>query len=457
MKKLFTIVLLFSVSVLAWGQYRISLPRTWDDYPPELQKPGFGVHKSELIQMDDSPILENVLLFSAHNGHYPYFDLFKNYYVVIDNYSKQVKYISDVTISTERDLQLEDRDNDGKYELYRKYFKDGKFSVDKEGNHLKVVWYYDNIEFGKKLVVAYLTSWSDVMPDPNFVTHINYAFGHVTNSFNGVSIDNEERLRVIVELKKMNPALKIALSIGGWGSGRFSEMASDENNRKQFATDCRRVVEEFSLDGIDIDWEYPTSDMAKISSSPDDKKNFTLLMKDIREAIGNKKLLTLASSAFAKYIDFRAIDPYIDFVNIMGYDMGMPPHHHAALFRSEHAGGITSEEAVNKHIAAGVPIHKLVLGVPLYGKGDKKAIGDVDYKSLERQSKHEVKWDEVAKVPYLVDSKGEMIYTYENPKSLAFKCEYILSRDLLGGMYWAYDDDDEAATLIKTVYRTLRK
>ncbi|MEL7585854.1 MAG: glycoside hydrolase family 18 protein [Prolixibacteraceae bacterium] len=457
MKKLFTIVLLFSVSVLAWGQYRTSLPRTWDDYPPELQKPGFGVHKSELIQMDDSPILEKVLLFSAHNGHYPYFDLFKNYYVVIDNYSKQVKYISDVTISTERDLQLEDRDNDGKYELYRKYFKDGKFSVDKEGNHLKVVWYYDNIEFGKKLVVAYLTSWSDVMPDPNFVTHINYAFGHVTNSFNGVSIDNEERLRVIVELKKMNPALKIALSIGGWGSGRFSEMASDENNRKQFATDCRRVVEEFSLDGIDIDWEYPTSDMAKISSSPDDKKNFTLLMKDIREAIGNKKLLTLASSAFAKYIDFRAIDPYIDFVNIMGYDMGMPPHHHAALFRSEHAGGITSEEAVNKHIAAGVPIHKLVLGVPLYGKGDKKAIGDVDYKSLERQSKHEVKWDEVAKVPYLVDSKGEMIYTYENPKSLAFKCEYILSRDLLGGMYWAYDDDDEAATLIKTVYRTLRK
>lgn len=457
MKKLFAIVLLFSVSVLAWGQYQTSLPRNWCDYPPELQKPGFGVHKSELVQMDNSPALEKVLLFSADNGHYPYFDLFKNYYVVLDNYSKQVKYISDVTISTERNLQLEDRDSDGRYELYRKYFKDGKFSVDKEGNHLKQVWYYDTIEFGKKVLVAYLTSWSDVMPDPNFVTHINYAFGHVTNSFNGVRIDNEERLRSIVELKKVNPALIVALSVGGWGSGRFSEMAADENNRKQFAADCRRVVEEFNLDGIDIDWEYPTSDMAKISSSPDDPKNFTLLMKDIREAIGKKKLLTLASSASAKYIDFRAIDPYIDFINIMGYDMGMPPYHHAALFRSEHAGEITSEEAVNLHIAAGVPIHKLVLGVPLYGKGDRKAIGDVNYKSLERQSKYEVKWDEVAKVPYLVNSEGEMIYTYENPKSLVLKCEYILSRDLLGVMYWAYDDDDEAATLIKTVYNTLRK
>lgn len=457
MKKLFAIVLLFCASECAWGQYQTTLPRTWDDYPPGVRKPGFGMYLSELVQMDDSPALERVLLFSADNGHYPYFDIFKTYYVVVDNYSKDIKYISDVTISSERGLQLEDRDNDGKYELYRKYFKNGEFSVDEEGNHLKVVWYYDTIEFGKKVVVAYLTSWSDIMPDPNLVTHINYAFGHVTNSFNGVRIDNEERLKSIVALKKTNPSLNISLSIGGWGSGRFSEMAGDENNRKQFAADCQRVVKEFNLDGIDIDWEYPTSDMGKISSSPDDTRNFTLLMNDIREAIGSKKLLTLASSASAKYIDFKAIISYVDFVNIMGYDMGMPPQHHAALFRSEHAGGITSEEAINKHIEAGIPANKLVLGMPLYGKGDRKAIGIVNYNSLERQGNYAVKWDDVAKVPYLVNSQGEMIYTYENPKSLELKCEYILKRNLLGGMYWAYDDDDGEATLLKTVYRTLRK
>ena len=38
-----------------------------------------------------------------------------------------------------------------------------------------------------KVVIAYVTSWSKVMPDPSLVTHINYAFGHVTDSFNGVS------------------------------------------------------------------------------------------------------------------------------------------------------------------------------------------------------------------------------------------------------------------------------
>lgn len=121
-----------------------------------------------------------------------------------------------------------------------------------------------------KVVVAYVTSWSEVMPDPQYMTHINYAFGHVNESFNGVKIDNEERLKQIVDLKKQKPKLKVLLSIGGWGSGRFSEMAANDEYRRAFATDCDRVVKEFALDGIDIDWEYPTSSMANISSSPDD-------------------------------------------------------------------------------------------------------------------------------------------------------------------------------------------
>ena len=110
----------------------------------------------------------------------------------------------------------------------------------------------------EKIVVAYVTSWTNEVPDPWVMTHINYAFGHVNETFNGVRIDNPERLKMIVGLKRQNPNLKVMLSVGGWGSGRFSEMAATEENRTAFALDCRKKVEEFQLDGIDIDWEYPT-------------------------------------------------------------------------------------------------------------------------------------------------------------------------------------------------------
>ena len=158
------------------------------------------------------------------------------------------------------------------------------------------------------------------------------AFGHVNESFDGVRIDNEERLKQIVDLKKQNPELKVLLSVGGW-QVCFSDVANDEY-RRAFAKDCDRVVKEFDLDGIDIDWEYPTSSMANISASPDDTENFTLLMKDIRAAIGDQKELTLATVASAKYIDFKAILPFINFVNIMAYDMASAPKHHSALYRS---------------------------------------------------------------------------------------------------------------------------
>lgn len=307
-----------------------------------------------------------------------------------------------------------------------------------------------------KVVVAYVTSWSEVMPDPQYMTHINYAFGHVNESFNGVKIDNEERLRQIVDLRKQKPELKVLLSIGGWGSGRFSEMAANDEYRRAFAADCDRVVKEFALDGIDIDWEYPTSSMANISSSPDDTENFTLLMQDIRAAIGNEKELTLATVASARYIDFKAILPSVDFVNIMAYDMASAPKHHSALYPSGHSGDITSDGAVTAHLKAGVLPSKLVMGMPFYGRGGDGYPSFQDYNKVgNTDTQYTEKWDEVAQVPYLADKNDTLVFGFENPRSLAIKCQYILDKDLLGGMYWDYSGDNEQGDLRRTVAENL--
>lgn len=306
-----------------------------------------------------------------------------------------------------------------------------------------------------KVVIAYVTSWSSVIPDPAHLTHINYAFGHVTNSFDGVRIDNPQRLKTLVALKEVKPELKVMLSVGGWGSGRFSEMASTDERRKAFAKDCLRVVEEFGLDGIDIDWEYPTSDMAGISASPDDTENFTLLMKELRRALPAEMQLTMASAANAKYVDFKEAVQYMDFVNVMNYDMASAPQHHSGMYRSEMSPGITCEEGILAHVEAGVPMEKLVFGMPFYGRASGALEGFNDYKNIVQlpADKFTIEWDDTAKAPYVVEVKsGDVVCTFDDPRSIAIKCDYIAEKGMRGAMYWDYDGDTEDHTLARAVW-----
>ncbi len=304
----------------------------------------------------------------------------------------------------------------------------------------------------KEMIVgAYLMGVRNELPDVNLVTHINYAFGHVNETFDGVLLPEGKGLSQVVGLKKDKPSLKVLLSIGGWGSGRFSEMASDPLKRKSFARDCARIVKESGLDGIDIDWEYPGSGLAGISSSPDDRTNFTLLMRDLRASLGKRSLLTIASVCNADYIDFKAVLPYLDYVNVMSYDMGTQHTHHAALYRSGYAGYCTADEAVRKHIDAGVPRQKIVMGMPFYGRGVE---GYVPYR--EGESSEVEFWDDTAKVPMILDSLGNMLFGYENARSIAEKCRYIVSGGLRGGMYWEYNDDNASHDLARAVYEGLR-
>lgn len=429
-----------------------------DDTAQEVTRPGFWMQKTVSAQMDGDPALERVMLFSRDNGHYPLFDLFKNYYAIIDEASGEVQYLSDVVLSTGRDLTVEDSDGDGLAELHTRYIEGGNFTVDERGNDFRAKWVYDVIEpvFAPRVVLGYVTSWTSSMPDPHLLTHINYAFGHVSDTFDGVRVSNPQRLHEIVALREQNPDLKILISIGGWGSGNFSEMVADEGLRASFAADCRRVVDEFALDGIDIDWEYPTSDAAGISASPDDRPNFTLMMRDIREAIGPDKLLTLATVADAgnDYIDFRAIDPYVDLVNMMTYDMDHTgQRHHSGLYRSERSPGGTTHEAADSHLAAGVPRSKLVIGVPFYGRAVPELRGFTNYRRLSALEGYGRAWDEAAQAPYLVDpATGEMAAGYDDVRSLTIKTGYIRTRGLRGIMYWAFDGDDEALTLSKTIF-----
>lgn len=312
-----------------------------------------------------------------------------------------------------------------------------------------------------KIVLAYITAGNRAAIEPEVLTHINYAFGTVKPSFDGVHVRRPDYLREIVAWKRKYKHLKVMLSIGGWGAGGFSEMADNDTLRKRFVRDCRRIVREFGLDGIDLDWEYPGSRASGITAGPRDVDNFTKLMAELRRAIGKKRLLTFASAAWAGHIDFPAVLPYVDFVNLMCYDMGRPTGdaHHSALHPSPRAHW-SVVQSVEAHRKAGVPDDKIVVGVPFYGHANTER-GYPDYISWPAIASafpgQVYARDSVAGVPYVADTAGQLLCVYDDPESLRLKCRYVQDNGLRGVMYWEYSCDDAAGTLRRTVFEALMK
>lgn len=149
MRKLIILLSALVYVIHAQAQFSVTAHQEGlDNIPPQVQKPGFSFQQSVLANMDGDDALEEVMLFGRDNGHYPTFDLFKAYYAIVDNYTKEIQYISDEIYVTDKyNLLVEDRNKDGISELYISYFKDGKFSVDEQGYNLRTTRCYDRIEW----------------------------------------------------------------------------------------------------------------------------------------------------------------------------------------------------------------------------------------------------------------------------------------------------------------------
>lgn len=58
-----------------------------------------------------------------------------------------------------------------------------------------------------------------------------------------------------VELKKVNPNMKVMVAVGGWGLDEFFRFNATDENRDNLADVFVEFVKLFNLDGIDVDWE----------------------------------------------------------------------------------------------------------------------------------------------------------------------------------------------------------
>jgi len=270
-----------------------------------------------------------------------------------------------------------------------------------------------------------------------------------------------------------------------------------------FIRSAQEIVDKYGLDGIDLDWEFPVNGAwGLVASKPEDRDNFTALLKELRAAFGDKKLVTIAVGANVEspksWVDVKAVAPLLDYINLMTYDMAYGTQYfNANLYDSSAWPTVAAADkysvdfVVNNYLAAGLKPQQMNLGIGFYGRVPKRAVEPgIDwskpdaqknpatqpyfgaqqielFKSLgydltkdtyvkyndivktllnDPQKRFTEQWDDQAKVPWLSvkgdDGKALFALSYENPRSVTIKAEYIKEKGLAGAMFWEYGADD---------------
>lgn len=398
----------------------------------------------------------------------------------------------------------------------------------------------------KKNIVAYFPNWGiynashrnmtvGMMPWDK-ITVINHAFFEVDSSFKLASLDTFADFDKMMEhsegweanqlrghfgeykyYKNLYPNVKVILSVGGWTRGQnFHAMASTASNRAIFIQSVINFLKTYPfIDGIDLDWEYPGINRAPdpndsydrgCPGGPEDKQNFTSLLREIRQAYNNNglsdKLLTIAIPSGYDKLELQEPNiyaQYLDWLNVMTYDMHGAweniTNHQSPLYANPNDPSGTSPvdiknryniDSIMKTLVEeyNIPAEKLNVGTPYYSRGWKGVTGGTNgmygtatgaatgswdnpqspggqypyftLKTMENQNGYTKYTDNVyAKAPWLYNASQGIVLTYEDATSLNTKCDYINSNGYGGLIIWEITGDTTDFELTNLAFQKL--
>ncbi|KAL4078209.1 glycoside hydrolase superfamily [Scleroderma yunnanense] len=212
-----------------------------------------------------------------------------------------------------------------------------------------------------------------------------YSFAETTPSVDSITLQGSDP-DVLPDFVSQAKQHKVAalVGIGGWsGSAYFSSDLGSQENRTKFANTLTNFVQQYNLDGLNFDWEYPGVQGAGNNVvSPQDTSNFLTFLQEFRNTPTGQKLILAASvpilpfrdaqgnpskdvSGFAKvlnYISIMNFDIFGSWSSAVGPNAPLADSCAPAKYQQGSAQG-----AVNAWTAAGIPANQIVLGVPSYG------------------------------------------------------------------------------------------
>lgn len=216
--------------------------------------------------------------------------------------------------------------------------------------------------------------------------HLAYAFGVTTPDPAKISLEESggDYLEEFVKAAH-DHNVKASLAIGGWsGSRYFSTAVGSQQNRTTFINALTDLVDEYKLDGLDFDWEFPNAPSVGCNiHTPEDVPNYISFLRELRQTPKGSSLV-LSAAVFVHpfndtstppkpMTDMKEFGELLDFVELMNYDVynlwapvAGPNAPLNDTCSDRNRGSAVS--SVKLWTEAGVPANKLVLGIPYYAR-----------------------------------------------------------------------------------------
>ncbi len=313
------------------------------------------------------------------------------------------------------------------------------------------------------------------------LTHLIFSFLHLRGTQLAVDSPKDSvTLRQLAALKDQYPRLKVMVSMGGWGGCEPCSAAfSTAKGRQQFARSTKKILDEYDLDGIDLDWEYPAiQGYPGHLFTPQDKENFTDLIKRLRHALGKKKIISFAAGGFDEYlrhsIDWHKVVPMVTYVNLMSYDLvngySKVTGLHTPLYSSANQPE-SVDHAIHYLDSIHIDMHKVIIGAAFYARvwtdvpdtnhglfQSGKFTDMVNYSDFDSYfspaNGFVFYWDKNSQAPYCYSSEKHAFGTFDDIRSVQLKTQYIKENNLGGIMFWELTCDKTKDGLLNAIYQT---